>query len=238
MARIVMTLCVCFIFACMLACAGGDMATSQPPQTTSSDSGESSQAPSRPAEVVKPDPVTLGNFYRVENGMTFKEVKAILGDRCELTSEVAIPGAPTTQLITWQAKGTFAGNCNVTFQNGMVVAKAQFALEGPANDTATAEVAAEEAEEREKKEKIEREETRQREELESIRRAAERDAKMRDWKKRDGATFRGIFLELKDGHYHFDTDDGELILKSAELSTPDREWIIREIGKAKRKAKD
>lgn len=94
--------------------------------------------PTKPAANVVPslpDPVTLGNFYRVETGMTADEVLSILGTRCELSSQVDIADIQTA-LITWHAEGFAGGNCNVTFQNGRVVGKAQFGLTGDENDTA------------------------------------------------------------------------------------------------------
>ena len=59
--------------------------------------------------------------------MTFDEVVGLLGQNYEESSRVDIPGTPTTVLVTWKQRWGI-GNCNVTFQGGRVVAKAQFAL--------------------------------------------------------------------------------------------------------------
>jgi len=72
--------------------------------------------------------VSLRNFYKIESGMSRRQVVALLGSEGEMLSEVAIPGFPTTRIFMWKAPGLFSGNCNVTFQNGKVTVKAQFGL--------------------------------------------------------------------------------------------------------------
>lgn len=68
------------------------------------------------------------NFDKLRMGMSRSQVVALLGSSGEMLSEVAIPGLPTTRIFMWKAPGVFSGNCNVTFQNGRVMAKAQFGL--------------------------------------------------------------------------------------------------------------
>ena len=65
--------------------------------------------------------VSLRNFYKIQLGMSRRQVVALLGSEGEMLSEVAIPGVPTTRMFMWKGAGAFSGNCNVTFQNGKVV---------------------------------------------------------------------------------------------------------------------
>ena len=85
----------------------------------------------KPAEPEKPiKRLTMENFERVEDGMTYDQVRCILGPATETNAESSI-GAGTefytkTVMLTWM--GSWGANCNVTFQNGRVMAKAQFGL--------------------------------------------------------------------------------------------------------------
>ncbi|MDA1055825.1 MAG: hypothetical protein O3C40_36000 [Planctomycetota bacterium] len=72
--------------------------------------------------------LTYAGYVSVTNGMTFKEVVEVLGANYEELSRVDVPGAPTTVMFSWKQGGFSIGNCNVTFQGGKVVAKAQFGL--------------------------------------------------------------------------------------------------------------
>lgn len=92
-------------------------------------------APPKKIASTQKSPVTLGNFYRVKIGMSKDEVLDILGDRCELSSLVEIRGRQMA-IVTWRDDGFLGGNCNVTFQNGEVIAKAQFGLKGGENSAA------------------------------------------------------------------------------------------------------
>ncbi|SHI24814.1 hypothetical protein SAMN02745823_03870 [Sporobacter termitidis DSM 10068] len=73
--------------------------------------------------------VTLDNFGEVKTGMSYSDVRAILGVDGELMSQVDI-GDPEyeTEIYTWDGRGMLGANCNVTFQGGKVVAKAQIGL--------------------------------------------------------------------------------------------------------------
>lgn len=104
-----------------LCCGGAAMFSDSLPDSSPRPTRTTALKPS------KPDRVTLANFYRVRTGMSKTQVFSILGEeRVELSSEVEI-GNLSTQLFTWTARSSF-GNCNVTFQNGEVVSKAQFGL--------------------------------------------------------------------------------------------------------------
>lgn len=88
----------------------------------------------KPIEIAKPrraspsSKVTRRRFDRVESGMTLDEVYTLLGDRCEVSADSELLGVRTT-ILTWYADlPSIGGNCNVTFQNGRVVMKAQAGL--------------------------------------------------------------------------------------------------------------
>lgn len=72
--------------------------------------------------------VTLDNFQKIENGMTYEEVVEILGKEGELLSEAG-SGQYKTEMYQWEAENGFGANMNVTFQNGKVQSKAQAGLE-------------------------------------------------------------------------------------------------------------
>lgn len=71
--------------------------------------------------------VTLALYDSIKTGMTYDEVIAIFGTDGELMSTSKLLDAETT-IYMWDGT-TLGGNCNVTFQNGEVFAKAQFGLE-------------------------------------------------------------------------------------------------------------
>ncbi len=76
-------------------------------------------------KAAKVETVTLSNFNRVKTGMTLDDVAAILGTNHETMADSELAGIRTT-ILTWNSSGFAAiGNCNVTFQNGKVVMKAQ-----------------------------------------------------------------------------------------------------------------
>ncbi len=68
--------------------------------------------------------VTLGNFNRLETGMSYADVVRILGPGQELSrSDIA---GTTTVMYQWN--GTGLGNMNAMFQDGKMITKAQFGL--------------------------------------------------------------------------------------------------------------
>lgn len=83
--------------------------------------------PVAPAPPQPQSPVTLDNFLRVKNGMTFDEVCAVLGNPSTMLADSEIAGIRTV-MFQWNAAGFGGANCNVTLQNGRVIAKAQFGL--------------------------------------------------------------------------------------------------------------
>jgi hypothetical protein len=71
------------------------------------------------------NPVSAAKYNKVMTGMTYDEVYQIIGVNGEELSRVEIGGI-TTVLFAWTNRN--GSNMNVTFQNGKVVAKAQFGL--------------------------------------------------------------------------------------------------------------
>lgn len=70
--------------------------------------------------------VTLANYNRLKNGMSYSEAVKVLGkDGVELSSSDM--GGVHTVMYQWQSDGI--GNMNAMFQRGRLIQKAQFGLE-------------------------------------------------------------------------------------------------------------
>ena len=72
--------------------------------------------------------ITLEEYYKIDTGMSYDEVKNIIGSHGELTSKVDSNGY-VIEMYTWYGNGIAGSNANVTFENGKMTAKAQFGLE-------------------------------------------------------------------------------------------------------------
>ena len=73
--------------------------------------------------------VNYDNFEKIENGMTYAQVVEILGKEGKVMSSVDLGTGDeyVTTIYSWN-DWTGVANCNVTFQGGKVVAKAQVGL--------------------------------------------------------------------------------------------------------------
>ncbi len=91
--------------------------------------------PETPATV---NHVTLGNYNEIQMGDSLARVVELLGSGGEEMSRLELPGVPVTFIRMWQAPGFMGGNCNITFQGGVVCMKAQFGLKGPATSRPSA----------------------------------------------------------------------------------------------------
>lgn len=69
--------------------------------------------------------MTMATFHQLRAGMTYAEVKAIVGPAKEELSMLELGGIQTV-ILAWDAG--FLSSANITFQNGKLVAKAQFGL--------------------------------------------------------------------------------------------------------------
>lgn len=136
-----------FILACavlvfsMTSCTitlvdSDDTGTSKTPDTNVEESKDPETPESGSYDENKPvknsEKITMEEFVRIETGMTYEEVVAIIGGPGELSSEVNLGMGDeyVTQIYIWYGEGVFSrGNANVTFQGGKVVAKAQVGLD-------------------------------------------------------------------------------------------------------------
>lgn len=74
--------------------------------------------------------VTYEEFEKIESGMALDEVREIIGSDGKLmsSSDIGMGEEYVTEIYYWYAKNGIA-NCNVTFQGGKVLSKAQFGLD-------------------------------------------------------------------------------------------------------------
>lgn len=71
--------------------------------------------------------VSLAQYKRLENGMTYQTVVSVLG--CEGTEIVSTgTGKFKTEGFMWDGNGSVGANMNVMFQNGKLMMRAQFGL--------------------------------------------------------------------------------------------------------------
>ena len=78
-----------------------------------------------------PGKITLEQFNKIKQGMTYQEVVQILGREGELMSE-----AGSMRMYTWTNKDDFS-NMNATFNNNRVAAKGQLGLPSSGNSQQT-----------------------------------------------------------------------------------------------------
>ena len=75
----------------------------------------------------KHEKLNLEKFNKIETGMTYEQVVAIIGEEGTALSESEISNIKTI-IYSWYGKGSIGANANITFQNGKVISKAQFGL--------------------------------------------------------------------------------------------------------------
>lgn len=73
--------------------------------------------------------VNYANFQKIQNGMSYSQVVELLGEEGELLSESDVLNDPqyATKMYYWYDY-TGISNCNVMFQGGKVISKAQVGL--------------------------------------------------------------------------------------------------------------
>lgn len=71
--------------------------------------------------------ITMEEYNKIETGMSYDEVKEIVGSSGEVSSQVETNGIKMV-IITWYGNGVAGSNANVTFTNDGVTAKAQVGL--------------------------------------------------------------------------------------------------------------
>ena len=73
--------------------------------------------------------ITKAEFDQIKNGMTYDEVKGIIGGEGELSAESGEKGSEFyTVIYMYQGEGELGANANFTFQGGKLQMKAQIGL--------------------------------------------------------------------------------------------------------------
>lgn len=73
--------------------------------------------------------VSKAEFDQIESGMTYEQVKEIIGGEGEVISESGKPGDQFhTVIYHYEGEGELGANASFTFQGGKLVNKAQFGL--------------------------------------------------------------------------------------------------------------
>lgn len=72
--------------------------------------------------------ITMEEYNLIDTGMSYDEVKEIVGSDGEVSSQVESNGIKIV-IITWYGNGLAGSNANVTFTNNEVTAKAQVGLQ-------------------------------------------------------------------------------------------------------------
>ncbi|HFJ9472549.1 TPA: DUF3862 domain-containing protein [Bacillus paranthracis] len=124
------------IGAIAAALGGGD----DKKETTSSEPKQETQAPAAKEEVKKEEPkkeeapknkpgISKAEFDQIQNGMSYDEVKAIIGSEGEVLSESGQAGEQFhTIMYKWDGEKGFGANANFMFQEGKLQNKSQFGL--------------------------------------------------------------------------------------------------------------
>ena len=74
--------------------------------------------------------ISLDEFNKIENGMSYSEVCDIVGGEGTLSSssDIGLGAEYKTDLYQWSGDGSIGANANVMFQNNKVISKAQVGL--------------------------------------------------------------------------------------------------------------
>lgn len=72
--------------------------------------------------------ITMEEYNAIETGMSYDEVKEIVGSSGEISSQVESNSIKIV-IVTWYGNGVAGSNANVTFTNNEVTGKAQVGLQ-------------------------------------------------------------------------------------------------------------
>jgi Beta-lactamase inhibitor (BLIP) len=73
--------------------------------------------------------ITKEEFDKIQNGMTYEQVKQIVGGEGHKVSETGKPGAADhTVMYDYQGEGEIGANASLMFQGGKLINKSQFGL--------------------------------------------------------------------------------------------------------------
>ncbi|WP_241970723.1 hypothetical protein [Brevibacillus sp. Leaf182] len=74
--------------------------------------------------------ITKSEFEQIENGMSFEEVKKIVGGEGELLAEVGKAGEEGHTIVyMYEGEGTIGANANFSFRGGILQVKSQIGLQ-------------------------------------------------------------------------------------------------------------
>lgn len=71
--------------------------------------------------------IDYNTFSKIRNGMSYYQVKKLIGAEGTLMSSVG-EGEYNTYIMSWDGYGSIGANAVVTFQNNEVISKAQYGL--------------------------------------------------------------------------------------------------------------
>ncbi|MBJ7987797.1 DUF3862 domain-containing protein [Bacillus cereus] len=136
--------CLGFIGLIVLGIIATAMGGGDDKETTSSEPKQESQAPATKEtpkeEVKKEEPkkeeapknkpgISKAEFDQIQNGMSYDEVKTIIGSDGEVLSENGQAGEQFhTIMYKWDGEKGFGANANFMFQEGKLQNKSQFGL--------------------------------------------------------------------------------------------------------------
>lgn len=110
------TIALACVVALTVSCGGGS--TDSTPPTFSNPQTSTTTPPDDTG-------VTMENYLKLQNGMSYRDVVAILGSEGTEMSSNEIAGTRTV-MYSWHGSGL--GNMNAMFQNDKMMQKAQFGL--------------------------------------------------------------------------------------------------------------
>jgi len=86
-------------------------------------------APAQKMTTNNDNKITKAEFDQIRGGMSYEEVKYIIGGEGEILSESGNPGDQFyTVMYSYKGKGSLGANANFMFQDGQLQNKAQFGL--------------------------------------------------------------------------------------------------------------
>jgi len=100
---------------------------SSPPQQSQGATQSTAQEQSQPKK--NSPKVSKAEFDQIKSGMTYEQVKEIIGGEGEVVSESGNPGDQFyTVMYQYQGEGELGANASFMFQGGKLINKAQFGL--------------------------------------------------------------------------------------------------------------
>lgn len=141
--KLIITLIACSLAFSMTACSAPDEASqtkapSQSAESSSDESKEESQQDTTAPESENASGINEEKFNQIKNGMTYDEVKEIIGVDGTNISESELGGIKTV-MYQWTVENGI-GNVTITFQDDKVINKTQIGVSEGSDVTVTAEM--------------------------------------------------------------------------------------------------